>query len=66
MAALDAEVLPASPENQAIVKAMLEQDEDLPEGLDGTIYGKTGSCIGEPNAGVSCQSGVSLIAGYTG
>ena len=48
MAALDAEVLPASPENQAIVKAMMEQDEHLPEGLDGTVFGKTGSCIGEP------------------
>jgi beta-lactamase class D len=48
MAALDAEALPASPENQAIVKEMLEQDENLPDGLDGAVYGKTGSCIGKP------------------
>ena len=48
MAALDAEALPASPENQAIVKQMLAQDENLPAGLAGAVYGKTGSCIGEP------------------
>jgi len=48
MAALDAEALPASPENQAIVKELLEQDENLPAGLAGAVYGKTGSCIGEP------------------
>jgi beta-lactamase class D len=48
MAALDAQALPASPENQATVKAMMQQDDHLPTDLVGTVYGKTGSCIGEP------------------
>jgi beta-lactamase class D len=45
MSALDGERLPASTENQATVKAMMLQDYSLPEGFDGELYGKTGSCI---------------------
>lgn len=46
MAALDSKSLPASPENQVTVKSMMLQDEKLPEGFGGNLYGKTGSCIG--------------------
>jgi len=46
MTALDDERLPVSRENQAMVKSMMLQDEGLPEGFKGELYGKTGSCIG--------------------
>lgn len=46
MAALDAATLPAAPNNQAAVKAMMLQEEHLPDGFEGELYGKTGSCKG--------------------
>lgn len=42
---LDREALPASRANQAAVKSMMLQDEGLPEGFKGSLYGKTGSCV---------------------
>lgn len=45
MAALDSSTLPASAGNQETVKHMMLQDEKLPEGFDGELYGKTGSCV---------------------
>ena len=44
---LDREALPASASNQAEVKRMMRQDENLPKGFMGELYGKTGSCISE-------------------
>jgi beta-lactamase class D len=44
MAALDAEALPASRQAQQQVRAMMRQDDRLPEGFTGELYGKTGSC----------------------
>jgi beta-lactamase class D len=46
LAALDDGQLPASKENQALVKTMILQDDQLPETFSGKLYGKTGSCIG--------------------
>lgn len=46
MADLERESLPARPENQVTVKDMMLQEENLPEGFHGDLYGKTGSCIG--------------------
>jgi beta-lactamase class D len=48
MAALDSETLPAGVGHQQAVKTMMRQDERLPEGFEGELYGKTGSCIGKP------------------
>ena len=48
MAALDDGVLPADGDHQQEVKSMMRQDEHLPKGFDGVLYGKTGSCIGGP------------------
>lgn len=47
MAALDDEKLPAGKDNQAMVKQMMLQDRHLPEGFEGELYGKTGSCVSE-------------------
>lgn len=41
--------LPASVENQEIVKATMHQDYSLPDGFDGELYGKTGTCRGPAN-----------------
>ena len=46
MHALDEGALPASRENQQAVKDMMLQDEHLPDGFEGELYGKTGSCVG--------------------
>lgn len=45
MDALDRETLPAGKENQASVKQMMLQDRHLPDGFEGELYGKTGSCV---------------------
>lgn len=45
MAALDNSTLPASSENQEVVKGMMLQTEKLPEDFQGDVYGKTGSCV---------------------
>ena len=42
---LDREALPANPAKQAVVKSMMLQDEGLPDGFKGSLYGKTGSCV---------------------
>lgn len=49
MQALESGSLPASQENQALVSALMLQDHRLPEGFEGELYGKTGSCVGENN-----------------
>jgi beta-lactamase class D len=45
MAALDKGALPASTANQQTVKGMMLQEDKLPEGFQGDLYGKTGSCV---------------------
>jgi len=45
MSALDDEQLNATRENQAVVKAMMRQDYELPKDFSGDLYGKTGSCV---------------------
>lgn len=47
MAALDAGSLDASRENQQAVEDMMRQTKNLPEGFEGELFGKTGSCVGE-------------------
>jgi beta-lactamase class D len=49
MQALANNELPASVENQEIVKATMRQDYSLPEGFSGELYGKTGTCRGPAN-----------------
>jgi len=49
MRALANNELPASVENQEIVKATMRQDYSLPEGFSGELYGKTGTCRGPAN-----------------
>lgn len=46
MRALERGELPASDSNQATVRNLMRQDYRLPENFDGTLFGKTGSCIG--------------------
>ena len=45
MAALNQQELPAGSANQQTVKSLLLQDYALPDGFNGELYGKTGSCI---------------------
>lgn len=45
MSALDSTTLPASTANQQTVKGMMLQEDKLPEGFQGDLYGKTGSCV---------------------
>ena len=47
MDALDREALPATGENQAVVKQMMLQNRHLPDDFQGELYGKTGSCVSE-------------------
>jgi beta-lactamase class D len=46
MRGLDEHSLPADPDHQAMVVGMMRQQEHLPEGFSGELYGKTGSCSG--------------------
>lgn len=46
MSELAGDALPASPLNQAVVRALIRQTDDVPTGLRGELYGKTGSCSG--------------------
>ena len=46
MSALDTGQLPAGSDHQATVRRMMLQDENLPDGFEGSLFGKTGSCIG--------------------
>jgi beta-lactamase class D len=46
MSELARDELPASPLNQAVVRALIRQTEDVPAGFRGELYGKTGSCAG--------------------
>lgn len=46
MGELARDALPASPLNQAVVRALIRQTDDVPTGLRGELYGKTGSCAG--------------------
>jgi beta-lactamase class D len=46
MSELAGDALPASPVNQAVVRSLIRQTDDLPAGLRGELYGKTGSCSG--------------------
>ena len=47
MNALDQGALPASPDNQQTVEDMMLQRKNLPDGIEGEVYGKTGSCVGK-------------------
>lgn len=47
---LDRGVLPASAANQAAVRQMMRQEDNLPNGFEGALYGKTGSCISDSGA----------------
>lgn len=47
MMALDAGQLDASRGNQETVTGLMRQTGNLPEGFEGELYGKTGSCIGD-------------------
>lgn len=49
MRALADNALPASVENQEIVKTTMRQDYSLPAGFNGELYGKTGTCMGPAN-----------------
>jgi beta-lactamase class D len=44
MASLQRDALPASPQNQAVVRSLIRQTDDVPAGFGGDLYGKTGSC----------------------
>jgi beta-lactamase class D len=46
MRSLDDHSLPADPGHQAMVVAMMRQQQHLPESFSGALYGKTGSCSG--------------------
>lgn len=46
MSELAGDALPASPLNQAVVRTLIRQTDDVPTGLRGELYGKTGSCAG--------------------
>lgn len=45
MSALDSTTLPVSTAGQETVKSMMLQEDNLPEGFQGDLYGKTGSCV---------------------